>query len=278
MANLTPEQLAWLKQATSQGGQFSNGNYVGQDGTFYQSNGNQGWGMDGTGAEAQTGWYGYDASQTKPGDKYTNYGMDGTDKGQGEFKDPGNGMDLLATGILTALTMGAFLPGVSGLSAAGGEAAVSAGFGGVGGGAAGGAAGGAVGAAGDGLLNGLNGSDIMSDAFVKSGGYGSGGFGGTSGGFLDSLINGVSSGAGGGSGTSSLLSTALKYGPGLLGGLMGGAGGSGDGNSSGTKQIDPRLLPYIYGDANNKGAFGYAKGLLDAPVAPNGFERFYGGR
>jgi hypothetical protein len=260
--NLTPEQLAWLKQATSQGGQFSNGNYTGQDGTFYQSNGNQGWGEDATGAQDQTGWYAYDQSKTKPGDQYTRYGMDGTNNGQGEFKDPGNGMDLLATGILTALSMGAFLPAAGGMAGAGGGAASGAGF------------------LGEGALSGIGAWDGALSTSL-SGAYGPAGLatamgeGVTSGAAATGAATTAANAAGS---TSGLLSTALKYGPGLLGGLMGGAGGSGDGNRSGTKQIDPRLLPYIYGDANNKGAFGYAKGLLDGPVAPNGFERFYGGR
>jgi hypothetical protein len=80
---------------------------------------------------------------------------------------------------------------------------------------------------------------------------------------------GVTTGAGSG-----LLSTALKYAPGLLGALAGGKQGQGKGGRGGW---DPRLDPYIFGDKDKKGAFGYAMGLLNSPVAPNAFSKFYGG-
>jgi hypothetical protein len=97
-----------------------------------------------------------------------------------------------------------------------------------------------------------------------------------------SMMLGAAAGAAGGSGIGSFLSglsgsdlgaMALKYGPALVGALSGAKGGAGRGAGG----WDSRLDPYIFGDGkDNKGAFGYARGFLDAPIAPNGFEKYYG--
>lgn len=136
-----------------------------------------------------------------------------------------------------------------------------------------------------------NGSDIMSSNFDANGAYGAGGFGGGSGSWLSSLINSV-----GGSGSS--------YGR-ILSSLLGGALGShGTQTTTSTQRtLDPRMVPYVYGNgtSDNPGILGYTqsllhdqmqpgalqgytdmqnvgRGLLNQPVAGNGFNRFFGSR
>lgn len=92
---------------------------------------------------------------------------------------------------------------------------------------------------------------------------------------------GTTAAAGGGGGLlSSVLpegvtgSSLIKYIPGLLSGI---AAGTSKGGTGGRGELDPRVAAAIFGDGkNNKGALNFAQGLLNAPVAPNGFERFYG--
>lgn len=122
-----------------------------------------------------------------------------------------------------------------------------------------GAAGGAAGAAGGGGY-GITGGATEPVASIGGGASGAAGGAGAA--------SGAATGAGEG-----LLGTAMKYVPGLLGAVIGGTQGSG-----GRGDLDPRLQSLLYGDDKTKGGFSYARGLLDAPVAPNGFERFYGGK
>jgi hypothetical protein len=291
MANLTPELLKLL-----QGG----GNMVNSGGTvldgsraFHPVFLNQftgGGGAEGGDMQSSvTGYQGYDyQGQDADWDDYAGkqrdlYDASGQYTGSDVFqeRDPMWQTALTYAAILaSAGAAGGALAGAAGGAGAGagggmvngaflGEGALS-GIGAWDGALAGaGAAGAGGGAAADGLLNGLNGSDIMSDAFVQNGGYGAGGFGGSNGGLLSSLTSSLTNG-GGGSDWTSLLT---KYGPGILGGLVGGKSGSEGSNTQ--KTMDPRLDPHIFGD---KGGFARAYGLLDTPVAPNAFERFYGGR
>lgn len=153
-------------------------------------------------------------------------------------------------------------PVMSGLSNSG---AIFSGTAGLTGAAGAGGATSAMGAGADsGLMNGLNGSDIMSDAFVSNGGYGAGGFGGTSGSYMSNLISGsgdlgsrVMGGTGAGStaaGTAASTATNLLGGSGsnLLGigsTLLGAAAGAKgqDASSSTTRDIPEWLKPYITG-------------------------------
>jgi hypothetical protein len=138
-------------------------------------------------------------------------------------------------------------------------------------------------------LNSVNGSDVMSDAFDANGAHGAGGFGGSNGTWWSALANAM---GGSNSGYGRLITS-------LLGGAMGSHGVQ---TSSTTQRtIDPRMVPYVYGDANNPGILqrtqgllsqqfapgamqGYTdmqnvgRGLLNQPVAGNGFNRFFGGR
>jgi hypothetical protein len=82
---------------------------------------------------------------------------------------------------------------------------------------------------GDGLagLNAVNGSDVMSDNFAANGGQGAGGFGGN-GGVATAVGAGTGAGAGTGGGT-----IANTVGKGLLSTILGGGGGAGGGDSGG---------------------------------------------
>ena len=136
-----------------------------------------------------------------------------------------------------------------------------------------------------------NGSDIMSDNFDVNGANGAGGFGGSNGTWLSSLINSV---GGANSGYGRILTS-------LLGGALGSHGTQT--TTSTQRTIDPRMVPYVYGDgtSNNPGILGYTagllhsqmqpgalqgytdmqnvgRGLLNQPVAGNGFNRFFGSR
>ena len=176
-----------------------------------------------------------------------------------------------------------------------------------------GGAGGAMGGAGGGnMMNGLNGADLMSDAFVSNGGYGAGGFGGTNGSYLSNLVSGSgdlgsrlmggtgAGSAGAGGGAANAAANAAGKGNSLLGlgaSLLGAASGAEgqQGESSQTKDIPSWLKPYVQKN------LGYASGLLDKQMAPgampgyeamrntgmgllstpqmgNGFNRFFPGR
>jgi hypothetical protein len=292
--NLTPEQMAQLYRLFSTPVESSdpNANSYMPENVY----------MDGrTYDRRDAGYMGYDYNPTDwtdprtqesqslfNGQSFDEYGKDGTFSNSGVFtgiEDRNKYGDMI--GALSILAMPFAAAGLGAGAAGAGAAGAGAGAGGMVNGAflgegalsgigawdgalaGAGAAGAGGGAAADGLLNGLNGSDIMSDAFVQNGGYGAGGFGGSNGGLLSSLTSSLTNG-GGGSDWTSLLT---KYGPGILGGLVGGKSGSEGSNTQ--KTMDPRLDPHIFGD---KGGFARAYGLLDTPVAPNAFERFYGGR
>jgi hypothetical protein len=134
-----------------------------------------------------------------------------------------------------------------------------------------------------------NGSDIMSDTFDANGAHGAAGFGGGTGTWQSALLNAV---GGSGSGYGRILSS-------LLGGALGSHGTQT--TTSTQRTIDPRMVPYVYGDgtANNPGILGYTssllrsqmapgamqgytdmqnvgRGLLNQPVAGNGFTQFFG--
>jgi hypothetical protein len=83
---------------------------------------------------------------------------------------------------------------------------------------------------------------------------------------------GSTAAGGGGSLLGSLGSGLMQYAPGLLSGI---ASGFSKDPSQQARELDPRVASAIYGDGNNKGALNFAQGLLNTPVAPNGFARFY---
>lgn len=160
-------------------------------------------------------------------------------------------------------------------------ASVGGGAGGVGaGGGAGGGGGSLANYTGGTELNGLNGSDIMSDAFDANGAIGKGGFGGTDGSLIGSITGGSLSGAG-------------KYIAPLLGGLLGSKGQKNEQTS--TRDIPEWLKPYVQknlgyasGLLDKQMAPGYlqgyddmrakGQGLLNQPIAGNGFNKFFPGR
>ncbi len=174
-------------------------------------------------------------------------------------------------------------------------------------------AGSLAGAAGDAsLMNGLNGADIMSDAFVSNGGYGAGGFGGTNGSYMSNLLSGTGNfsdrlmggtGAGSTSGAGSAISTAAKAaggssnllgaGASLLGALTGAKGQEQE--STSVRDIQEWLKPFVQknlgyasGLLDKQMAPGYMQGyddmrtkgqnLLSQPIAGNGFSRFFPGK
>ncbi len=147
-------------------------------------------------------------------------------------------------------------------------------------GAAGGGAAGAAGAGGGGseaAINGLNGSDLMSDQFAANGGFGAGGFGGGTGTLASAIANGSILG-----GVKGLLGPAAT----LLGAA---AGGQGQENSQTTaKDIPEWLKPSVMGLLSDTDALrkkqmapgymqGYddmrsvGQGLLNQPIAGNPF-------
>lgn len=172
-----------------------------------------------------------------------------------------------------------------------------------GGGMAGGGGGMAAGGLDASLANGLNGADIMSDAFVSNGGFGAGGFGGTSGSYLSNLVNGTGSlgsrllggtGAGtGGGGAASTIAKAVGGGNGLLGtgaSLLGGLLGSQgqEQESSSVRDIPAWLKPSVQDNiakamalrdqqmspaatAGWQNISNVGQGLLGQPIAGNGY-------
>jgi hypothetical protein len=280
--NLTPEQLRAIQaQYTSSSGWTPAMNGAASlDGMNYQ--------------RADDLYYGYDPNKKETGDPFQKYGLDGTDQGQGQFHDIGNGLDLLAMGTLAALSMGAFLPGGFAAGGAGGGGAVAGGIG-------------------DATTAGyLNGADIMSNTFAANGGIGAGGFGGTSGSYMSNLLNGAgdiasrvagNTGAANAAGTASTVANAAgtaKAGMSLLGPaatLLGGiAGAQGQENEqSTTRDVPEWLKPYVQKNLGYAGSLldqqmqpgamaGYdqmrnvGQGLLSQPMAGNGFSKFFPGR
>jgi hypothetical protein len=261
--NLTPEQLLLLQQG---------GNVVNNGGSVLDGSRafNPIYGMGSySGADNYTpgellGYQGYDfKGKDSDWDDYAGQKRDQYNaKGEYVSSDVFQERDPMWQ---TALTYAAILASAGAAGSALAGAGMGAGAGGYGA-SAGALESGIVGAG----AGGASGGTTFAGGIAGAGGAaGAAGGAAGGGGLLSSLTSGLT-----GSGLGEL---ALKYGPGLLGALAGGSSGN-EGSNNTTKQIDPRLLPYIYGDANNKGAFGYAKGLLDAPVAPNAFEKFYGGR
>ncbi len=251
-----------------------------QNGVAYQSNAAAGTGEDNIGAVPGTGYNVYGEGQTKPGDIYSKYGTDGSYQGDGVArKVDHNG--LLAAGLLTAATMGAFMPGGFAAGAGGG---VAGGLGNgaflgeaawaptVGGGAMPGgfsALGGGMSGLGSGLADfglgsitdaGIAGSPLTAGLGAASAPLpmGAGGWSAATG------ATGLGAGAAGMSaaGTAaasspswlSSLTNALPSGASSLLGpaasLLGGAAGAAGGGSGGSTQsrMDPRLDAPVFGD------------------------------
>lgn len=342
---LTPEQLAELNRLLMQAQpgrsemSLAGRNYIPQ---YTQSQSSGGGAEGGEYYNSLSGWMGYDfdpavidhQKSRLNGTPTDYYNLTGEHTGSGvlsNLSDHNSAMDwgpfamaaipfaLAAAGVAAgaagagtgaglggggAVAGDAFLPGALGAGYEGGALTGLEAY------AAGGGGLGATGAGVDSsLLNGLNGSDLMSDAFVSNGGYGAGGFGGTNGTYLSNLVNGTGSlgsrvmggtGAGGTGGTGgSLLSSLggnsnlLGTGASLIGGLLGSQGQQGE--SSSTRDVPEWLKPAIakqlgyagtlldqqmapgylqgYQDMRNVG-----QGLLNQPVAGNGFSRFFPGR
>jgi hypothetical protein len=234
--NLTPAQMAELQRLFSTPVEQGDGNAYNPNTVNYDG---QSWKQDGSGGFAGTGRLFGDNQYN-----YTNYNPDGSFSAEGEARM--SDWDPLQQFLMIAGTMA----GGAGLYNAFGAGA------------------GAAGGAGEGLMNGLNGADLMSDAFVANGGVGAGGFGGTSGSYMSNLLGGsgdlgsrVIGGTGAGStaaGTaaSTAASTAAGSGGGLLGKALGigstllgaAAGAKGQEQSSTTARDIPEWLkPYITG-------------------------------
>jgi hypothetical protein len=278
--NLTPEQLAELQRLFSTPTGSGDGNAYNPNTVNYDG---QSWKQDGSGGYAGTGALYGDNEY-----KYTNYNPDGTFSAEGEARmsdwDPLKQFAM----IVAAMAGGAGLYGA---------------YGGAGAGAAGGA--------GEGLVNGLNGADLMSDAFVANGGVGAGGFGGTSGSYMSNLLSGTGDigsrvMGGTGAGTTGAGSAATKLlgvggtGSNLLGigsTLLGAAAGAKGQESEATRTSEPPawLKPYIMNTLDkSQGLFNQqmspeyqqrwtnlgnqSQGLLAQPMAGNGFDRFFPGR
>jgi hypothetical protein len=296
--NLTPEQLRAIQaQYTSTSGWTPAMNGAANlDGMAYQ--------------RADDQYYGYDPNKKETGDPFQKYGMDGSDQGQGQFHDSGNGLDLLAMGALAALTMGYGLPALmgGGGAAAGGGAAVAGdafmpGMLGAGGSevafgsvipglesfvlpAAGGAAGGAAGA------SGANpGYSFMGGDATMPGALGANGVN-MSTAALPGMSGNLANGAG-----SSLLSGGAKSLLGPAATLLGGAAGAQgqENEQSTTRDVPEWLKPYVTKNLEYAGGLldkqmqpGYLQGyddmrtrgqsLLNAPMAGNGFSKFFPGR
>lgn len=108
MEDLTPEQIRRIMAM----GPGESGVTI--DGTFYQphySSNAQGEAGDGQGGQLLD-IYGYDPTKTEVGQQYGLYGDDGKYQGQGAFKKVKDG-DLIAMGLLSAISMGTLLPGVT---------------------------------------------------------------------------------------------------------------------------------------------------------------------
>lgn len=282
--NLTPEQLMRLQQLFSTPVESSdpNANAYMPENVY----------MDGrTYDRRDSGYMGYDYNPTDfddprtkyqslfNGQSYDEYGKDGSATNTGTFtgiEDKSKYGDLLKSLAMMAPMFAAALspaasaamsfgsnPVMSGLSNSG---AIFSGTAGLTGAAGAGGATSAMGAGADsGLMNGLNGSDIMSDAFVSNGGYGAGGFGGTNGSYMSNLLGGsgdlgsrimggTGAGGAGGAGAAGSAATNLLGGNGsnLLGigsTLLGAAAGAKgqEQSSSTTRDIPEWLKPYITG-------------------------------
>lgn len=299
MANLTPEMLARI--LASQGSEFYG------DGRNYMGNNGSGWapgsggysGQDGYHASAPTEIRGYDWA---PGQYSDNFELNGTqyDKfdpatgqntGQGTFSGlrKNSAMDTIAPFAMAALPFALSMFPSLGAAASFGTNPVT--------GAAGGGAG-AAGGAGYGIVGGAT-------EPAAAGGLGGGAAGG-SGAFLgEGVASGVPAWDAAATGAGLSLSGA---GTGLLGGaskwlgpaatLLGAAAGAKPQKASETsvKSMDPRMDALFYGDLAPRvqgllqkqmapGAMqgftdmqSVGRGLLNAPVAGNGFNRFFPGK
>lgn len=307
MANLTPEQLRQLQQM---GGMYG-------DGTFYDEaaqrmysplygnasmaprNGD----VDGAWTPGDpSAYWGYDKAQGTPmtemnGKGYDIYDPTGQQTGSGTFSGyDGLGGDLsdIAKAMAVVGTVGfggAALMGAGGLGGAGAGTGLSE-----------------MGLAGEGAFgatNAMGGAGAFGPAgtaYYGAGGAGlselglagEGAFTGTN------AAGGAATGSGvggatvlGGAGASSLLKPALTVGSTLLGAKSGADAGKGGGMGA-----DPRMDEFKYGEngvmplARNlltqqmtpEAQAGWlemqkrGRGLLGGPIAPNGFERFYGGK
>lgn len=257
MANLTPEQLARLQQLLTQ-----NGSTAMDNGMLYQGVpmfGRSGSGEDTAGVPEVMGSYiGYDPAKTGAGEPYGQYGTDGTYTGDGQFRDMSGFDPLLGMFLASALGMGAFLPG---------------GF------AAGGAGAGAGAGSGIGTMSTIPLLEVAPEALMSIPEFGaaaSGAAGGAAG-----ALSGAASGAtgtmpylplaemeslaplaefGAGSGASSLLSGLGKYLMPLAGAALGSQGVESERTES--KRGDPRVDPFMFGDANQPGLLPQVSSLL----------------
>jgi hypothetical protein len=305
--NLTPEQLARLRSVQGNSGYNPNTAFD-EGGRTYQSLLSQGTGENGLGNDQLFGYASYDPNHKEPGqDTYSSFDAAGAYDGERMFRDD-NGM-LLPMGILAALSMGAFLPGMMAGGATGGAAGAVAGdafmpgmlgaggsevaFGSVIPGlesfvlpAAGGAAGGAAGA------SGANpGYSFMGGDATMPGALGANGVN-MSTAALPGMSGNLANGAG-----SSLLSGGAKSLLGPAATLLGGAAGAQgqENEQSTTRDVPEWLKPYVTKNLEYAGGLldkqmqpGYLQGyddmrtrgqsLLNAPMAGNGFPKFFPGR
>lgn len=269
MANLTAEQLKAIQDWYS--GPMANAGTYNAGGTTYQQDAN--------------GIYGYNASNTAPGQGYDRYRADGTLMGQDKFQDP-NKMDLgslIALGVIGGGAAGLFSGGAGGMFGLGGSAPASQ-------------AGGSGAFLGEGAASGIPSWDMA--GLSEMGLAGEGAFTGTN------VLGGAATGSGIGGATAGAAAAGggfLKSMGGLLGpaATLGGAllGAQGNKNEQTmTKTMDPRLDGPVYGtgglipNATNlmqqqmspEGQAGWlemqqrGRGLLGQPIAGNGFAQFAG--
>lgn len=296
MANLTPEQLAYitsqLYRTPADGGTYGYGSIqngpgpgnmemTGPDGQTYGAVYNS---VGASGAEGgRDGYYTTNMlrrdlipGRNEVGDSYEQYDLGGQSQGVGQYQ-PKSFMNDYLPFLMLAAAGGATLAGAgAGAAGAGGVAgdAVLPGALGAGGsevaygslipgleGYALPAAGGAAGAAGGPGSAGW-GADLGMDGLA--GATPAGGMGTT----LTGTVGGGLEASGGGMG---LLSGASKYlGPAatVLGGLAGSQGQKTSQTSE--RKTDPRVDPYLFGDGTNPGLLGYTQQLLARQMAPGG--------
>jgi hypothetical protein len=308
--NLTPEQLQALQAyyaPQGSGGGFSSFMPYQADGLMYQSNAG-GNADSGAGAsQPAANYYQYDPNKKETGDPFNVYDTGGKFLEEGRFQ-PDKYWDLVALWAASALGMGTLLPGMTGAGAAGGGAAVpgvgEAGWGadlgmeGLAGatpssGLAGAVPG--VGEAGWGAdlgMEGLAGATPTSGMGTTLTGVAGGPLaaGGAAGAAGAAGAGGAGAAAAGGTG---LLGKGLGAAATVLGGAAGAQGQ--DASKSQTQDIPEYLKPYVMKQLGYAGGLldqqmapGYLKGyedmrnvgqgLLNQPVAGNGFDRLTRGR
>lgn len=283
---LTPEEMAMLRRYYASGApsvyRDANGNYLQNNAATPQGQDNVGF------APESNGMLGYSGADNHVGGTFQKYGTDGSDQGQGQFQEVNNMKDFMKWLAIS----GALAGGIS-----------AAGFGGSGGAAAGGMGYGDATAMGYDPAAFGGGLETMpsmttgleplaaSTATASATGAGTGALE-TMGSMTSGLSpltasSAIASGAGG---WGSFLGPAAA----LLGGALGSQPQTKETTSQ--QQIDPRMVPYLYGDqgllsgiqqqlqrstspqtrAQWDALAAAGQGMFSQPVAGNGYARLTG--